>query len=120
MNIKIKIMFLSVFTAIIFSTSLFAQRTTDIENSQDHPLIRRFDKSVIEFYKETKWGSYKLPVSSKGTIDWENSLTIEGKVTRIQYTAPAEYNPEFILQNYRKAFSISGYTLLISLAGEEL
>jgi len=120
MNIKTKIMFLSIFTATIFSTSLFAQRTTDIENSQDHPLISRFDKSVIEFYKETKWGSYKLPVGSKGNIDWDNPLILEGKVIRIQYTTSTDYNPEFILQNYKKAFSNSGYTLLTAIAAEEL
>jgi len=42
---------------------LNAQRTTDIENGKDYPLISRFDNAVIEFYKETKWGSYKLPVN---------------------------------------------------------
>ena len=71
---------------------LNAQRTTDIENGKDYPLISRFDNAVIEFYKETKWGSYKLPVNEKGAIDWGNPNVLEGKVTRIQYTTSVDNN----------------------------
>ena len=107
------------FVAMI-SVSLFAQRTTDIENSRDHPLVSRIDGSVIEFYYETISGSYKLPVNEKGVIDWENPLTLEGKVTRIQYTTSPDNNSEFVLQNYKTAFKNAGFTVLISIANEEL
>ena len=106
--------------ALMISTNLFAQRTTDIEGGKDYPTISRFEGAVIEFYKETKWGSYKLPVSDQGTIDWGNPKVLEGKVTRIQYTVSNDNNSEFVLHNYKAAFKKSGYEIIIALANEEL
>jgi outer membrane protein OmpA-like peptidoglycan-associated protein len=106
--------------AFMFSMNLFAQRKTDIENSKDYPMISRFEGAVIEFYKETKWGTYKLPVDDKGKIDWQNPKTLEGKVTRIQYTTSIDNNSEFVLQNYKTAFKKAGFTILIAIANEEL
>ena len=90
---------------LLFSINLYAQRTTDIESSKDYPTISRFKGAIIEFYKETKWGSYKLPVSDKGTIDWEKPMALDGKVTRIQYTVSKDNNSEFVLQNYKAGFA---------------
>ena len=106
--------------AFIATSSLYAQRKTDIENSKDHPLVSRFSGAVIEFYKETKWGSYKLPVDDNGKIDWKKPKELEGKVTRIQYTVSPDNNSEFVLQNYKSAFKKAGFTVLISIANEEL
>ena len=106
--------------ALLVSTNLFAQRTTDIEGSKDYPTISRFQGAVIEFYKETKWGSYKLPVSDKGTIDWEKPMALDGKVTRIQYTVSKDNNSEFVMHNYTAGFAKSGYEIMISIANEEL
>lgn len=117
---KTKSGILFILITVSFSMNSFAQRVTDIENSKDHPLISRFDKAVIEFYKETKWGTYKLPVNEKGTIDWENPKNLEGKVTRIQYTTSVDNNSEYVLQNYKTAFKNAGFTVLISIANEEL
>jgi len=99
---------------------IYAQRTNDIENSKDHTLINRFKGSVIEFYKETQWGAYKLPVNDKGMLDWENPQELEGKVTRIQYSVAPENNSEFVLQNYKKALTSSNLKILIAIANEEL
>jgi len=104
----------------LIGSSLFAQRTSDIAGSKDYPSISRFKGSVIEFYKETKWGSYKLPVNNKGKIDWEKPKALEGKVTRIQYLLPKENNAEFVLHNYKAGFKNSGYKILIAIANEEL
>lgn len=109
-----------VIIALMISTNLFAQRTTDIEEGKDYPTISRFEGAVIEFYKETKWGSYKLPVSELGTIDWGNPKALEGKVIRIQYTVSKDNNSEFVLHNYKAAFNKSGYEILIAIANEEL
>ena len=98
----------------------FSQRTSDIEGSKDYPTISRFQGAVIEFYKETKWGSYKLPVSDKGTIDWENPMALDGKITRIQYTVSKENNSEFVLHNYKAGFTKAGYDIMIAIANEEL
>ncbi len=106
--------------AITISAPAFSQRTADIEGSKDYPTISRFEGAIIEFYKETKWGSYKLPVSEKGTIDWDKPMSLEGKVTRIQYSVNKENNPEFVMHNYKTAFKSSGYDIMIAIANEEL
>lgn len=109
-----------VIIALMISTNLFAQETTDIEEGKDYPTISRFEGAVIEFYKETKWSSYKLPVNDKGAIDWGNPKALEGKVIRIQYTVSKDNNSEFVLHNYKAAFNKSGYEILIAIANEEL
>jgi hypothetical protein len=48
--------------ALMFSTNIFAQRTTDIEGSKDYPLVTRYKGAIIEYYKEFKWDSYKIPI----------------------------------------------------------
>ncbi len=115
-----KLNLLFIIGAMIISSSAFAQRTTDIEGSRDYPTISRFEGAIIEFYKETKWASYKLPVSEKGTIDWGKPMSLEGKVTRIQYTVSKENNSEFVLHNYKAGFKQSGYDIMIAIANEEL
>jgi OOP family OmpA-OmpF porin len=115
-----RLKFAAVICALIISQNLFAQRTSDIEGGKDHPLVSRFQGSFIEFYKETKWGSYKLPVNAKGELDWAKPQILEGKVTRIQYTASLDNTSEFVLQNYKKAFTKAGFTVLIAIANEGL
>jgi len=105
---------------IIFLSPIYAQRTADIENSHDYPLLSRFEGSIIEFYKETKWGSYLLPVSEQGTIAWKGPMALEGKVIRTQYTVSADNNSEFVLHNYKAAFKKAGFEVLIAIANEEL
>lgn len=115
---KINLLFISLLMMIC--SSAFAQRSTDIEGAEDYPTISRFKGSVIEFHKVTKWGSYALPVSQKGELDWNNPQKLEGKVTRIQYSVQNEDNVEFVLQNYKSAFNKAEYDILISISHEEL
>lgn len=118
-NMKKIYLFISL-AFMMSSSSLFAQRSTDIEGSKDYPTISRFKGSVIEFYKETKWGTYALPVNEKGKLDWKNYQKLEGKVIRIQYSVSPDNPIEFILKNYKDAFAKAGYTTLIAIANEEL
>lgn len=114
---KLNLLFIG---AMLISSPAFAQKTEDIKGSLDYPTISRFEGAIIEYYKETKWGSYKLPVSEKGIIDWNKPKALEGKVTRIQYTVSNDNNSEFVLHNYKSGFMKSGYEVLIAIANEEL
>lgn len=106
--------------ALMISTSLSAQRKTDVENSKDHPLVSRFQGAVIEFYKETKWGTYKMPIYDKGKINFKTPKILEGKVIRIQYSVSPDNNPEYILQNFKAAFIKAGFNILTAVANEGL
>ncbi len=105
---------------IVFSNTVFSQAKQDLAGSKDHPLIKRFSESVIEFYKETKFGTYKLPVNAEGKLEFGKPKELTGKITRIQYSASKESNPEFVLANYKKAFTDSGFTVLTAIANEQL
>jgi len=96
---------------LLLAANAFAQRTTDIEGGKDYPLISRFEGSIIEFYKTTKWGTYKLPVNEDGKFSWKSPLKLEGKVTRIQYSTETDNNPDYVLQNYKAAFKKANFTI---------
>lgn len=111
---------LTLLTAIIVSTLSYAQRATDIENSKDHPLISRFEGAIIEFYKETKFGTYKIPLDENGKLNYDKPMVLKGKVTRIQYSIPIDNNPEYVLHNYSEACNGASFTILTALANEQL
>jgi OmpA-OmpF porin, OOP family len=101
--------------ALMFATNLFAQRTTDIEGSKDYPLVTRFKGAIIEYYKESKWDSYKIPickVEQFSDIHFPKTVDVEGKIIRIQYSTNPENTPILIFKNYKDAFLKAGYTIL--------
>ncbi len=115
-----KIIFFVIVCLFLFPVDVVAQRTTDIEGSEDHPVISRFEGAVIEFYEETDWGEYRLPIDDEGNLDWQAPKSVGGKVTRIQYSATNDYNADFFLHNYKTAFEDAGYEILIAIAHGEL
>lgn len=109
-----------ILAAIVISTISYAQRTSDVENSKDHPLISRFDGAIIEFYKETKFGTYKIPLDENGKLNYNKPMILKGKVTRIQYSIPIDNNPEYVLHNYSEACNGASFTILTALTNEQL
>ena len=109
---KVTVIFVAI--ALMISTNLFAQRTTDIEGAKDYPLVSRFEGAIIQFYKATKWDTYKLPVYSDNIkqLNYENPLVLEGKVERWQYTTTPDNNPAYVMKNFEMAFKKSDYKIL--------
>ncbi len=101
--------------AFMITTNLFAQRTSDVKDSKDYPLISRFEGAFIEYYKETKWDTYKLPVYKNNTTEpnYKNPLELEGKIIRIQYSISSDNNPAYVLKNFEKAFKSNNYKILL-------
>jgi OmpA-OmpF porin, OOP family len=105
--------------ALIISTNLIAQRTSDIEGVKDYPLVSRFKGSIIEYYKDTKWDSYPLPVSlTDNKFHWTDPLRLEGHVIRTQYYTSLENNPAFILKNFEAAFNKAGFKIIMVKNGD--
>ncbi len=100
---------------LIISTNIFAQKTSDIKNGKDYPLVSRFEGSIMQFYKLTKWDTYKLPVYTDNTKEpnYKNPLILEGKVERWQYTTTPDNNPAYIMKNFENAFKKSNYKILL-------
>ena len=116
-------LFLTVF-ALLISTNLLAQRTSDIEGSKDYPLISRFEGSVIEYYKEVRWDDYQVPLSMMVTTEergrfFEKNRTVEGKVIRIQCSTSPDNNPAYVYKNYESAFRKAGFNTLFQGKGDD-
>jgi len=108
--------------ALMISTNLFAQRTTDIEGSKDYPLVTRYKGAIIEYYKEFNWDSYKIPickVEQFSDIHFPKTADVEGKIIRIQYSTNPENTPVLIFKNYKDAFVKAGYTILFEGKNDE-
>jgi outer membrane protein OmpA-like peptidoglycan-associated protein len=101
--------------ALMFSINIFAQRTSDIKGSKDYPLVSRFEGSIIEYYKETKWDSYKLPVYEDNITEpnYKKPIELEGKIIRIQYSVSSDNNPAYVMKNFEKAFKSNNYKILL-------
>ncbi len=112
---KTKSILIAVMLTASASVTMFAQRTSDIEGVKDYPLVSRFKGSVIEYYKETKWDTYKLPVYADDISkpNYKEPKVLEGKIIRIQYSVSPDNNPAYILKNYEKAFKASGFKILL-------
>ncbi len=109
---KTILFFLSV---VVASTVTYAQRASDIDGANDYPLVSRFEGSVIEYYKATKWDDYKLPVSKNqvNRMEFKKPIALEGRVMRWQYSVSPDNNPAYVLKNYEKAFKQNGYKILL-------
>ena len=93
---------------IICTTGSFfgAEMPTKDVAGRDHPLLKRYEGSVIVEYKEKEFEEYKMilgkslnPASSDGKRV-ENQQAVEGKVTRITYYAPKGRATLEVFRNY--------------------
>ncbi len=101
---------------MLMAIGVNAQRTSDIAGAKDYPLVSRFDGSVIEFYKQVKWDTYKLPVylDNSNKPNYKKPLVLEGKIQRWQYSVSPDNNPAYVIRNFQKAFEDKGYKILLN------
>ncbi len=86
--------------------SAFAQE--DVEGSEDHPMISRYEGSYITDYEQFAYDRQELVT---GMEDEEFEWTaFEGEVTRIRYTAPVYGLPQGHGPNTGENSSMEGYT----------
>ena len=99
-------------TLFLLSTNLFAQRTTDIEGGKDYPLISRFKGSVIEWQQQKNFDRYFILTLKDNKL---TSREIDGKITRIQYSAGKEHSAFEIGKSYENALQNAGFEILTAL-----
>ncbi len=98
--------------ALMISGDLFAQRTTDIENGSDYPLVSRFKGSVMEWYAVENFDRYYMLSLKDNALD---KYEIDGKITRIQYSSQAEHSVYEIYKSYEEALKTAGFEILLKL-----
>lgn len=97
---------------ILTAGVVFAQE--DVKGSSDHTLISRFPGSSIMDYDMKSFDEYVVPMGKKAKGALTKSQKLEGKITLITYSAPAERSVLEIFRNYESALKNAGFTTLFS------
>lgn len=112
---------LSTAAATLLAACLLANTAgmaADIEGSKDHPLIaQRYEGSEIIRYEHHAFDEHALivkPATQSGGIakNLGSTQSLEGKVTRITYRAPAERSTLEVYRNYQGALADAGFEIL--------
>ncbi|MFO7875536.1 MAG: OmpA family protein [Desulfovermiculus sp.] len=110
------IAFIFVFTGLV-STHVHAE--DDVEGSKDHPMLSRYEGSVIKGYEHVDYDRIKFPSGVKEE-DTQNGLEIdivEGEVTKILYAAPEELSVLQVQRNYQIALEDAGFEIVYECFG---
>ena len=113
--------------ALLALTSLSAP-AQDKAGAKDHPVLKRYKDSVIFQYSQNAFAEYKLalgkalnpaaPASEGRKIEKEQ--TLEGKVTRVSYLAPAGRSGLEVFRNYEQDLKDKGFQTIFKGEKEEL
>jgi len=98
--------------ALMISTNLFAQRTTDIEGGKDYPLVSRFKGSIIQWYQIRNFDRYFILSLQDNKI---SNYEVNGKITRIQYSVGKEHSVFEIYKSYENSLKNTGFEILTTL-----
>ena len=89
----------------------------DIEGSQDHPMISRYNASLADGYEVREYDRFVLALGKPtrdeaGSRVAEKTQELEGKLTRILYSTPGARSAFEIFRNYEIALQGAGFTVL--------
>lgn len=96
----------------------------DVAGASDHPLIGRYEGSVITTYKKSAFNEQRfirapIDIRTDGeTFTDENSMKVEGTITDIRYDAPENRSTLEIMRNYEQSLKARGFETVYSCANE--
>lgn len=105
--------------------------TADRPGSKDHPLLKRYQGSLIVAYEQKAFAeltvptSPLLPVLDKRTrqnnqvFEPKTKKALEGAYTRLVYLVPENRSPLEVLRNYQDEITGGGGKVLFTCKGEE-
>ncbi|MBS3819396.1 DUF4892 domain-containing protein [bacterium] len=102
-----------IFVSLGFTTS-YAQE--DVEGSEDHPMISRYEGSYIKGYEHYDYD--RLVLGYKTDDGEKKEITAEGEVTRIAYLAPKGLSSLQVHRNYLIALKNAGFEILFNCLDE--
>ncbi len=86
----------------------------DTQGSKDHPLISRYPGSFIDHYMQKEFDEFILPLSKTVNGKPVKSQPWEGKITAIEYKAPAGRSTLEVFRNYQAALRQAGFESLFT------
>lgn len=116
------------FPLLVAALALYAEEavTKDV-TGHDHPLLKRYEGSLIVAYSEKAYNEYKIilgkalnpSAESSGGKQIEKQQTLEGKVTRITYFAPKGRSALEVFRNYEGELKAKNAEALFSGSGPD-
>jgi outer membrane protein OmpA-like peptidoglycan-associated protein len=93
------------------------------KGAKDHPLLSRFADSKIVGYDFKEFDEVTIPAGKRGADKsgkpgFENSLTVEGRYTRIAYNYPKTRSAVEVMRNYQAALEKAGLKTVFSCVKE--
>lgn len=93
----------------------------DATGARDHPLLKRYEGSLIIGYETRAFDEYDVAIGPHRSN--EALLTerrrVEGAVTRILYVAPEGRSSLEVIRNYQRALTGDGFRILFECSGAE-
>ncbi|NOT18513.1 MAG: OmpA family protein [Sulfuriferula sp.] len=89
------------------------------EPGKDVSYVGRYDGAKMELYKQSDFDEVRLlnrPLDTRGGLSSANSLTLQGKSTRIRYVGPAGRSALEVAKNYEAGLQAQGFEVLFSCA----
>ncbi len=84
--------------------------------ADDHPLVSRYPGSTLTHHEQKEFSSYTLVVGLDSAAMKFEGKPLEGRVTRITYTNPADRSTLEIYRNYEQALAQAGIEPLFACA----
>lgn len=106
--------------ALLFAFGVATAAAQDIAGASDHPLVGRYEGSVIKFYETKAYAELALPDKaiergqSKDADAWQTALS--GELTSIRYEGPGNRSALEVFRNYEAALKAKGFEILFSCA----
>ena len=129
-RIRIRLISIKVFLIFMIGIVPFCVTAQDVDGSEDHPLITRYEGSNIIYYHQISYDEYFIPLGKINVggyledgsreFSYDDGMHLEGKVTRIQYDAPEGRSTLEIFRNYESALQRAGFEILYSASGADL
>ena len=119
---------LIVFAALsaCFLPCLHAQTEGDIPNSKDPIGLKRYEGTRVTYFEEKDFDGYTLPLgkfsyAAGGVGQFVNSLSLEGKVTKVTYIGSDPNRTALeIYRNYKSELGAGGWEILWEGEGDAL
>lgn len=96
----------------------FAAHADDVKGSKDHPLLTRFTGASINAYDQAEYNEARLP-NKPVAYNYNDMLTVEGRITRIGYTIPGGRSTLEVGRNYEQALAAGKFQMVFSCKGRE-
>jgi len=97
-------------SALVFLTpSLLVAAPGDVAGSKDHPLLKRYEGSVIVRYDHKAYDEDTLPLGKSNGMKLADSIPVEGEVTQLAYSVPPGRSPLEVIRNYENDLKAAGY-----------